>query len=194
MSPMTSIQVIAVAAVVIALAMVALVAIGVTIGLRLQKSEAAMAASFVRFRAQIAPLIENAIGVSENLKYISGSLRGDVRRIASTVASANDRVHQAVSATERRLNEFNALLSVVQDEAEDLFVATASTVEGVRRGAASLATRGGMDLASDELDAVETTDIEPEEDGHGDDSDPDEPTEPPAAPRVRPRARGRGRA
>lgn len=181
----------AVAAVVIALAMVALVAIGVTIGLRLQKSEAAMAASLVRLRSQIAPLIENAIAVSENLKYISGSLRGDVRRIASTVASANERVHQAVSATERRLNQFNALLSVVQDEAEDLFVATASTVEGVRRGAASLATRSGMDLASEELDAVEAADIEPQEDGHGDDSDTDEPAEPPAAPRVRPRARGR---
>ena len=193
---MTSMQVIAVAAVVIALAMVALVAIGVTFGLRLQKSEAAMTASLVVLRSQIAPLIENAIAVSENLKYISGSLRGDVRRIASTVASTNERVHQAVSATEHRLKEFNALLSVVQDEAEDLFVATASTVEGVRRGAASLATRGGMDLASEELDAVDETDIEPEEDGHGDDSDTDQPAEPPAAPRIRPRARGRrgGRA
>ena len=190
---MTSMQVIAVAAVVIALVMITLVAIVVTIGLKLQRSEAAMAASLVRLRAQIAPLIENAITVSENVKYISGSLRGDVRRIASTVASTNERVHQAVSATERRLNEFNALLSVVQDEAEDLFVATASTVEGVRRGAASLAARDGMDLASEELDAVETEDIEPEEDGHGDDSDTDQPEEPTAAPRVRPRARGRRR-
>ena len=139
---MTSMQVIAVAAVVIALAMVALVAIGVTFGLRLQKSEAAMTASLVGLRSQIAPLIENAIAVSENLKYISGSLRGDVRRIASTVASTNERVHQAVSATEHRLKEFQALLSVVQDEAVDLFVATASTVEGVRRGAASLPAPG----------------------------------------------------
>src|SRR5262245_54658928 len=124
---MTSMQVIAVAAVVIALAMVVLVGVAITIGRRLQQSEAAAAASLVRLRSQIAPLIENSIAVSENLKYISGSLRGDVRRIASTVASANDRMHQAVSATERRLHEFNALLSVVQDEAEDLFVATAST-------------------------------------------------------------------
>ena len=184
-------QVVATATVVIALAMVALVVIGVTIGLKLQKSEAAMAASLVRLRAQIAPLIENTITVSENLKYISGSLRGDVRRIASTVASANERMHKAVSATERRLNDFNALLGVVQDEAEDLFVATASTVEGVRRGAASLATHGGMDLASEELDAVEVEDIEPKEDGHGDDSDIDQPEEPAAAPRIRPRARGR---
>jgi hypothetical protein len=191
---MTSIQVIAVASVVIAIGVVALVALGITIGLRLQRSEAAMAASLVRLRGQISPLIENAIAVTENLKDISGSLRGDARRIASTVASANDRLHEAVSATERRLKEFNALVSVVQDEAEDLFVATASTVHGVRRGAAALQERGGMDLASDELDEDDLAEIEPQENEHGDDSNPDESTEPPAAPRVRPRPRGRRRA
>jgi hypothetical protein len=187
---MTTAHVIAAATVVIAIGMVALVAIGITIGLRLQKSEAAMAASLVRLRAQVAPLIENSIAVADNLKDISASLRGDVRRIASTVASANERVHQAVSATERRLTEFNALLSVVQDEAEDLFVSTASTVHGVRRGAATLHKPSGMDLASDELDDDELADTEPEENGHGNDSNTDESAEPPAAPRIRPRARG----
>jgi hypothetical protein len=191
---MTSVQVIAVSTVIIAIGMVALVALCITIGLRLQKSEAAMAASLVRLRAQVSPLIENGIAVAENLRDISGSLRGDARRIASTVSSANDRLHEAVSATERRLKEFNALMSVVQDEAEDLFVATASTVHGVRRGAAALQERGGMDLASDELDDAELAEIEPEENEHGDDSNPDQSAEPPAAPRVRPRPRGRRRA
>jgi hypothetical protein len=188
---MTSAQVIAAATVVIAIAMVAIVALGVTIGLRLQKSEAAMAASLVRLRAQISPLIENAVAASEHLKAISGSLRGDVQTITSAVDTANERVHRAVSVTERRLKEFNALLSVVQDEAEDLFVATASTVHGVRRGAATLGEPSGMDLASDELDDDELTDIESEETGYGNDTNADDPAEPPAAPRVRPRTRGR---
>jgi len=187
---MTSAQVIASATVVIAIAMVAIVALGVTIGLRLQKSEAAMAASLVRLRAQISPLIENAVAASDHLKAISGSLRGDVQTITSAVDTANERVHRAVSVTERRLKEFNALLSVVQDEAEDLFVATASTVHGVRRGAATLGEPSGMDLASDELDD-ELTDIESEETGYGNDTNADDPAEPPAAPRVRPRTRGR---
>ena len=188
---MTSAHVIAAATVVIAIGMVALVTIGVTIGLRLQKSEAAMAASLVRLRAQVSPLIENAVAVSENLKSISEALRGDVQMITSTVETANKRVNRAVSATERRLKEFNALLSVVQDEAEDLFVATASTVHGVRRGAATLGEPDGMDLASDELDEAELTDIESEETAYGNDTNADNPAQSPAAPRVRPRARGR---
>ena len=67
------------------------------------------------------------------------------------------------------MNEFNALLAVVQEEAEDLFVSTASTVRGVRRGAAAFRDRGGMDLASDELDAADPADeldILEEDDGY----------------------------
>jgi hypothetical protein len=67
-------------------------------------------------------------------------------------------------------------LSVVQDEAEHLFVSTASAVHGVREGATALTTRGGMDLASDaddEIDDPDLADGESLENDHGDRSDPD---------------------
>ena len=94
---------------------------------------------------------------------------------------------------EKRLNELNALMSVVQSEAENLFVSTAASVRGVQTGAASFNRRGGMDLASDELDAADpANEIEILEEYDGDDGDT-EPTPPtlPTAPRVRggPRAR-----
>ena len=38
--------------------------------------------------------------------------------------------------TEQQLSDFNALLTVVREEAEHLFVSTASTVRGVQQGAA----------------------------------------------------------
>lgn len=62
-----------------------------------------------------------------------------------------------------RLGELNALLAVAQEEAEGAFVATASAVRGVRRGAAAL-TNG------DELDELEGED---DEDGYDDESDED---------------------
>jgi hypothetical protein len=40
---------------------------------------------------------------------------------------------------EERIEEFNALMQVVQDEAEGIFIDTASTVRGVREGARSIA-------------------------------------------------------
>jgi hypothetical protein len=70
----------------------------------------------------------------------------------------------------------------VQQEAETMFVATASTVRGVRTGAAALHTE---DFASDASDA---SDAASEElfDGY---DDPDAPEAGTTRPRVRPRRR-----
>lgn len=83
----------------------------------------------------IAPLIKHGHAVTENLDYISTSVRMDVQRVSQTVASANQRVERVAAQAEQRINEFNALLKVMQEEAEDLFIDTAATVRGVQVGA-----------------------------------------------------------
>ena len=88
--------------------------------------------------ADITPITHHASTIADNLDYITTSIRSDVQQVNATIASANRRLHQAVELTENRLNEFNALLQVVQQEAEQAFVSTASTVRGVRTGAATL--------------------------------------------------------
>lgn len=146
--------------------------------------------------ADLGPIIKTAGSIAENVKEMSASVRKDVDRVSATVTSANDQVRQAIAMTEMRINELNALLSVVQSEAEHLFVSTASTVRGVQTGAASFGRRGGMDLASEELDVADPAEeIEILEEDDGDDGRT-EPTTPalPAAPRVRPRARDQRRA
>ena len=50
------------------------------------------------------------------------------RRVA--LATANEQLMKAVRETEQRVADFHALLDVVQSEAEDVFVSTASTVRG----------------------------------------------------------------
>jgi hypothetical protein len=89
-----------------------------------------------------------------------------------------------VALTEQRLNEFNALLAVVQDEAESMFVATASTVRGVRTGAAALHHE------EDEEGARRAPLASTEELDDGYDDDPDAPQAGATRPRVRPRGRG----
>lgn len=187
---MTSAQVTAAATTVIALALVALGVIALLAALDARKTSRKINALVGRLHGDLAPAIRYATSIVDNINYITRSLRHDVRLINRTVSSANDRVQEAVAATERRLNEFSALMSVVQDEAEDLFISTAATVKGVQTGAARLRNRGGMDLASDELDGEGHPDIESEEELHGDDSAPDGSAETFPAPRVRPRARG----
>jgi uncharacterized protein YoxC len=117
-----------------------------------------------RVYADITPITHHASSIADNLDYITTSIRTDVQQVNATIASANRRLHQAVELTETRLNEFNALLQVVQQEAEQAFVSTASAVRGVRTGAATLS---GLNETFEEDGAGG-------EDDYGDDDDSDE--------------------
>jgi uncharacterized protein YoxC len=88
-----------------------------------------------RVYGDINPIMRHASSITDNVNYITTALRADVQQVNQTLTTANQRVLEAVRVTERRLQEFNALLGVVQEEAEDAFVSTASTVRGVRTGA-----------------------------------------------------------
>jgi len=156
-----------------------------------------------RLHGDLAPLIRHATSIADNVNFVTTAIRTDVQRVTDTIDIANDRVQHALLTAEQRLNEFNALLEVVQGEAEGAFVSAASTVRGVRRGAASFGARGGTDLASDELDAADLADdselddddLEIQEEDDGDDRNSESTAQAlPAAPRLRPRTRNRRRA
>ena len=121
----------------------------------------------------INPLMRHASAIADNVDYISTAIRVDIQQVSQTVAAVNQRLQQAASATEDRINQLNALLEVVQEEAESAFVTTASTIRGVRTG---------INQAFDEEDW---------NDGDYDESRADSGEKP--RPRVRPRdGAGRG--
>src|SRR3979409_915129 len=82
----------------------------------------------------INPLMRHASAIADNVDYISTAIRVDVQQVSQTVAAVNQRLQQAVAAAEDRINQLNALLDVVQEEAESAFVTTASTIRGVQTG------------------------------------------------------------
>ncbi len=127
-----------------------------------------------RVYADIFPLMGHASAIADNVNYITTSVRVDIQQVNQTIAHANQRLNQAVALTEERLNEFNALLQVVQQEAEQAFVSTASTVRGVRVGAAAfrddtLGATAARELENT-LDADDDLLIQQEELTDGDDS------------------------
>jgi hypothetical protein len=147
-----------------------------------------------RIYGDINPIMRHASSIADNLDYITTSIRTDIQQVNATVAAANQRLHQAVAVTEERLNQFSALLEVVQDEAEQLFVSTASAARGVRAGASSLArgapdVRGPQPLAVD-LTAEDFDERAAQEEEHGNDINGAAEAEP-ARPRIRPRTRRR---
>ena len=147
-----------------------------------RKSYAKVSDLLDRVYGDINPLMRHASAIADNVNYITTSVRTDVQQVNATIAAANLRLQQAVALTEQRLGEFNALLAVVQEEAEGMFIATASTVRGVRTGAAALHNE------DEDEDAMVAPSPAPEEDNDGYD-DPDQPEAGATRPRVRPRRR-----
>ena len=149
-----------------------------------------------RIYGDINPIMRHASAVADNINYITTSLRADVQQINATIAGANERLQQAVLLTERRLGDFNALLRVVQEEAEQMFVSTASAVRGVRTSASALSeAAGGTKFATqDEDDDLEQLELDSEIDTEeetfdGYDSDATPPEDDVARPRLRSRTR-----
>ncbi len=88
------------------------------------------------------PLIERSRSVAANLEFITATLRTDIEGLHRSVRALSDRLAQASDHMEDRIEEFNALLEVVQGEAEEVFLDTAATARGVRVGARELVRRG----------------------------------------------------
>lgn len=119
-----------------------------------------------RIRGDFDPAIRNLTAASEQAKAISATLRRNVDELSGTVSQTSDKVRRAAEAAEARLGELNALMGVVQREAEDIFVRTASAVRGVQKGAGALRGLRGRgrgdeyDGALDELLDDDTMDAE----------------------------------
>ena len=121
----------------------------------------------------VNPLMRHASAIADNVDYISTSIRVDVQQVSQTVAAVSQRLQDALAGAEDRMKQLNALLDVVQEEAESAFVTTASTIRGVQTG---------INQAFDEEDLF---------DGDYDESGADGWEKP--RPRVRPRnGSGRG--
>ncbi len=108
-----------------------------------------------RMHADLTPVIRNANLVADDVRDITTTVKGNVRQVQQTVASANSRIQNAVRDTEAQIKRFNAFIGVVQDEAESAFVSTASAVRGVRTGLEKM-----VDHNDDDLEDFEDADAE----------------------------------
>src|SRR6056297_2122107 len=90
---------------------------------------------------KVDPVVEKSRTVAANLEFISASVRTDVEQVTGSVRKLSERLEQASNHMEARIDEFNALMEVVQGEAETTFLDTASTVRGVKAGARRLSRR-----------------------------------------------------
>jgi methyl-accepting chemotaxis protein len=92
-----------------------------------------------RLEKDAGPVLERAKSVMENVDFITAAVRSDVQKLNDSVARLNDRLKQASERMEERIQDFTALVEVLQSEAEELALDTAAAVRGVRAGTRTLA-------------------------------------------------------
>jgi len=113
-------------------------------------------------RTNLGPVSERARGIAENVEFITRTIRTDVDKLNGSVTAVTDKLKLASERMEERIEDFNALMEVVQEEAEDVFIDTAATVRGVRAGARSLAGEHASleseEMAMDRLEAAASDD------------------------------------
>ncbi len=89
--------------------------------------------------------VENLRKTTGHVEAMAASLRTEADRVSKALGSVSEQVDLAAERMEERIEEFNALLAVVQEEAEEAFLDTASTARGVRSGLGELARKRARD-------------------------------------------------
>ena len=185
-----------IATIVIALALIlaALALIGAVLAAR--RAYRAAEAALGRLKVDTEPIVRQATEIAGEVRQIAGTARGEVERLGGLVADTSDKITRITSDAERRVHDFTALLKVMQEEAEDLFIGTASTLRGVRVGARALRSDDPLaewddedgdweddSPADDEWDDEDGgSEDEWDDDDEWDDEEPGEHGYPPAGP------------
>ncbi len=161
----TPIQVAAeVSTVVIAVVSVLLLLVALALVLQVKKF-------LTSLQQHVQPVTDRARVAAENVEYISAVVREDVQTVRTSVSGLSDRLKKASDRMEERVEEFNALMDVVQDEAESVLLDTAAVVRGVRAGAQTMGegVAGATPGATPEESAQKSTPVDPEDDAEGED-------------------------
>ncbi len=85
-------------------------------------------------RIRTDPGVKSLRKTVSHVESISGRFREEAEKLSGSVSSLSDRLTQASGVLEERIEEFSALMELVQREAEDTFVDSAAVARGVRAG------------------------------------------------------------
>jgi methyl-accepting chemotaxis protein len=137
-----------VSTIVLAVAVLGAVVVLLLVLFQLRKLAASLTTVARRVEKDSAPIIHRARSVAENVEFITMAVRTDVQKLNASISGLNDRLKEASARMEERIQDFNALVDVLQEEAEALALDTAAAVRGVRAGTRNLAGEGASESPS----------------------------------------------
>jgi hypothetical protein len=148
------------------LAALMLVAVGtvfIVIVYRMRQTNRRVHQLMDRVNTEVLPLVATLRGVAGHAERIANTAQHEAEEFGSEIRRVRMGIHDALSAAERRLLELDAVLRVAQDELEETFISAASTLRGLRTGAAAmrdeaLGPRSRAQRRRAELDAYDEID------------------------------------
>jgi len=121
-------------------------------------------------------LVDNAGKISRDVTAVADGVRDSAASITETVEYANQRAKHAVTVLADRVDKFNNLIGVVQDDTQNVIVSAVAALRGVRAGVGAMKKRGRERERESDVSAPER----------------DAPPDLPARPRLRRRDRREG--
>jgi hypothetical protein len=98
-------------------------------------------ASLAKAQIEAGPVLKEATALLVDLRAIAAVARADAQTIHQAVVDTDAGIRGIRTRVETRLAEIDAVIEVVQQEVEDVFVSTAAAARGVRAGARALVDR-----------------------------------------------------
>jgi methyl-accepting chemotaxis protein len=129
-------------AVVMALFGVLALAVAVVGIIELRAARRFMAQTVNELRPQLAPLLDRAKHLTDDVAGMTDNVRRKVDDVVHTMEDVRRSVERARSAAEARAERFSQVLDVLQDEAEEVMLDAAAAARGVHEGARVLQETG----------------------------------------------------
>lgn len=105
----------------------------------LKKGLDALKESVEKLSADSRPLIATANQVAGDAREVVAMLRTDVERVTKAAGALSEQLLDVAAVTERRMDDINAVLDVVQGELEETVLSAAASLRGVRQGGRAIA-------------------------------------------------------
>lgn len=87
---------------------------------------------FDRTERDLEPVLEHLKRSADDMDYVTSAIRSDVEAVGDTVDQAARSTQRMLRMAEERAVEINGFLEVVQEEAEETFLSTASLLRALR--------------------------------------------------------------
>lgn len=92
-----------------------------------------------KLSADARPLIAQANEIAVDAREVVAMLRTDVERVTHAAGELSEQLLDVAAVTERRMDDINAVIDVVQGELEETVLSTAASLRGLRLGGRAIA-------------------------------------------------------